>query len=159
MTRRPTAPDSALTVRTVAALTIPMVYIVVRLWQVISPWEAALTWVGAALCGGIAISSLEELGIRRVLRAERVQSIREAVTETFAVPMRWPDINQDHPTEQAIAAARHAALIDNGEIVEPKLFTHEYQPLTPPRGFSVLDDSDALRHAVAYVGRHRSDAR
>jgi hypothetical protein len=159
MTRRPTAPDSALTVRTVVALTIPLLYIVVRLWDVTSPLEAALSWVGAAVCGGIVIVSTEELAVRKALRAERVRAIREAVTETFAAPMRWPDIEQDHPVEQAIAVARHAALIDNGEIVEPKLFTHEYQPLTPPRGFSVLDDSDALRHAVAYVGRHRSDAR
>ena len=153
MTRRPTAPDSALTVRTVVALTIPLVYIVVRLPSLTSPWEAALTWFGACLCGGIAIGALEELGIRRVLRAERVQ---EAATETFAVPMRWPDINQDHPTEQAIAAARHEALIDNGEIVEPKLFTHEYQPLTPPHGFELPGWTPELTDT--YVGRHRSDA-
>ena len=153
MTRRPTAPDSALTVRTVVALTIPVLYIVVRLWQVTSPLEAALTWLGAATCGGVAISSLEELAVRKALRAERLRTIREAVTETFAAPMRWPDIEQDHPIEQAIAAARRTVamtFVDNGEIVEPKLFTHEFQPLTPPRGFELPG---------AYVGRHRSDAR
>lgn len=165
MTRRPSAPDSALTVRTVAALTILAGYIVLRLPSLTSPWEAAATWVGACFCGGIAISSLEELGLRRYFRAQRIESIRDAVTETFAPVREWPDA-----TELAIAEARHAAMvpiIDRGEVVEPKLFTHEFQPLTPPHGTLIGSIAANLEPPVTelfdgekfveigYVGRHR----
>jgi hypothetical protein len=135
MTRRPTAPDSALTARTIGSLLIVGAYIVFRLRDLTSPWEAALTWVGAVVCGAIAISSIEELGLRRYFRAQRVESIRDAITETFAVPARWPD-----EVEHAIATARHSAmqpLIDRGEVVEPTLFTHEFQPLTPAHGIDL----------------------
>lgn len=170
MTRRPAAPDSALTVRAVVGLTIPLIYIVFRLPELASAWEAAVTWVGAAACIGIAISSVEELGIRRFYRAERIRSIRNAVTESIAPVRVWPDA-----TELGIAKARHAAmapLIDRGEIVEPRLFTHEFQPLTPPHGtplpatstdeetapYGVLmgDTADSIAYTTSeYVGRHR----
>jgi hypothetical protein len=135
MTRRPTAPDSALTVRIVGSLLIMGGYVVFRLPMLTSPWEAAATWIGAVVCGAVAISSIEELGLRRYFRAQRIDSIREAVTETFTVPARWPG-----DVELAIATSRHDAmtpLIDRGEIVEPKLFTHEFQPLTPPHGLRI----------------------
>lgn len=165
MTRRPTAPDSALTARTIGSLVIMGSYVVFRLPMLTSPWEAALTWVGAVVCGALAISSIEELGLRRYFRAQRIESIREAVTETFAVPARWPD-----QVEHDIADARHAAmtpLIDRGEVVEPKLFTHEFQPLTPSGGVSATEILQRLkadgwvpsdtpaRHAAEHIARDR----
>jgi hypothetical protein len=142
--RRPAAPDAALTARLIGSLLVIGAYTVFRLPLLTSPWEAAATWVGAVVCGAIATSSIEELGLRRYFREQRITSIREAVTETFAVPARWPDEVENH-----IAGARHAAmqpLIDRGEVVEPTLFTHEFQPLTPPNGFELPSE---------YTGRHR----
>lgn len=165
MTRRPTAPDSALTARTIGSLVIMGSYVVFRLPMLTSPWEAAATWVGAVVCGALAISSIEELGLRRYFRDQWIDSIREAVTETFAVPARWPD-----QVEHDIAAARHSAmtpLIDRGEIVEPALFTHEYTPLTPSSGFSAVEILQRLkeggyvpadtpaRHAAQHIARDR----
>jgi hypothetical protein len=163
--RRPTAPDSALIARTIGGLLIVGAYVVFRLPLLVSPVEAAATWIGAVSVGALMISSIEELGLRRYFRAQRINSIREAVTETFAVPMRWPD-----EVETAIADARHDAmqpLINRGEVVEPQLFTHEFQPLTPSGGVSAIEILQRLkaegyvpadtpaRHAAAHIGRDR----
>jgi hypothetical protein len=147
MTRRSNAPDSILTLRVVAGMTILAGYVVLRLPDLTSPWEAAATWIGAVVCGSLVFTSLEEIGLRRYFRARRVESIREAVTETFATPMRWPD-----EVETAIATARHEAmqpLVDRGEVGEPTLFTHEYNPLTPPHGTAMPMTPAPTR------GRHR----
>lgn len=155
--RRPTAPDSALTVRTIGSLTVVGSYVVFRLPLVISSWEAVLTWVGALVCGAIAISSIEELGLRRYFRAQRIKTIRQALdeapTETFAVPLRWPG-----EVELAIADARHDALqplIADGEVVEPRLFTHDYDALhhTPARGIPKFVDDDGRVSAVEILQR------
>jgi hypothetical protein len=156
MTRRPSAPDSALTARVVATLLILGAYVVFRLPDLTSSWEAVATWIGAVLCGSIMISSIEELGLRRVYREQRIESIRDLVTETFPTPVRWPG-----QVEHDIADARHTAMapiIDRGDIVEPKLFTHEYNPLTPPRGFAtpVAEyDGETVVVNIEYTGRHR----
>lgn len=163
--RRPAAPDNALTARIIGSLLVMGSYVVFRLPLLVSPWEAAATWLGAVVCGAVAISSIEELGLRRYFRQQRISSIREAVTETFAVPMRWPD-----EVEHAIATARHDAwepVIHRGEIVEPRLFTHEYTPLTPSNGVSAVEILQRLkaegyvpantpaRHAAAHIARDR----
>lgn len=159
MTRRPTAPDSALTFRAVAALTILASYVVFRLPALTSPWEAAVTWIGAVVCGAIVLSSIEELGLRRMFRDQPTGSAREAVTETFAMPMRWPD-----EVELAIAESRHEAthaLVNRGVLSE-HLFTHDVlcEP-TPPRGLALPQLTPGVAGWTselpgAYVGRHRA---
>jgi hypothetical protein len=58
-------------------------------------------------------------------------------------------------------------LIDRGEVVEPTLFTHEFQPLTPSGGVSAVEILQRLkaegyvpadipaRHAAAHIARDR----
>lgn len=140
---RPRATTPVLLARAVGGLTVIAVYVAVRLPSITSAWEAALTWVGAVLCLALALPAIEQLAVQHRDRLAPGEPSPLELTDRFEVPLGWPGI-----VENQIAEARHAAmapLIDRGEIVEPRLFTHEFDALhhTPPRGIpavgSVLD--------------------
>lgn len=145
---RSSAPDAVLVFRTVGAVALIVAYGVFRLPFMSSPVEFAATWTGAVVLTFVFERSIVELHYRRGARI----ALREADTTTFAVPMRWPD-----EVELAIAGSRHEhweSVIRDGEIVEPALFTHEYNPAsTPPHGIPALqldNDADGYgRHAMA----------
>lgn len=124
---RPRATVSVLRFRVVAGIGIIGLYAVIRLPLLTSPWEAAATWVGAVLVGGLVLASLEQLALR--------SCEPDAATEIIPPVREWPgDI------ELAIAEARHEAthaLVDRGEITE-HLFTHDVlcEP-TPPHGLAM----------------------
>lgn len=155
---RPRATVSVLRFRVVAGIGIIGLYAVIRLPLLTSAWEAAATWVGAVLVGGLVLASLEQLALR--------SCEPDAATEVIAPAHEWPG-----EIELAIAEARHEAthaLIDRGEITE-HLFTHDVlcEP-TPPRGVLIPVEQDSLTewaHSLGareyappadYVGRHRA---
>jgi hypothetical protein len=158
MTRRPTAPDYVLKARAAGVVILIASYTAFRVPTLASGIEAGVTFAVAMAAVFVFERALTELSDRKHYRAGRVQSIRDAMTDTFATPVRWPD-----EVETEIAAARHAAMvpiIDRGEVVEPMLFTHEYNPLTPPRGLELPQLTPGIPGWTSelpseYTGRHR----
>jgi hypothetical protein len=174
MLHRPTAPADVLILRVTGATALVLAYGFFRA-PLLSTWsEVGVALVIGATAVMVGIDAAAQLVDRRTWLP-----VDEAPrTEQFTVPMRWPS-----EIETAIAAARHTAmmpLIDRGEVTEPRLFTHEYNPITPPRGFpavhdltdtlvpgypnQMLDDPEVLvrivREQLADVpstGRHRAD--
>lgn len=132
---RPRATATVLLARVIGGLLVIGLYVAFRLPELTSATEAAATWVGAVLCLALILPAVERLYTDRRDHLAPGEPSPLELTEQFEVPLGWPG-----GVENAIAVARHEAmtpLIDRGEVVEPRLFTHEFESLhhTPPRGF------------------------
>lgn len=147
MTRRPPT-TAVLALRAAGSLAIITTYAVLRLPVLTSPWEAAATWVGAVVLGGLALRSIEELAVRHRDRLAPDEPSVLELTDRIEPVRVWP-------SDMALAIAElndaMVPMIDRGEVVEPQLFTHEFQPLTPPSGMPVQAPE------TEYVGRHRPE--
>jgi hypothetical protein len=154
----PEAPDDVLRFRAGGVVTTVLTYIVVRADHVNTAAEM-LTTLALAMAG---IFVFENSVVRLATRGMDRREAANRPTEVIPPVREWPG-----EVELAIAEARHAAMlpiIDRGAVVEPKLFTHEYNPLTPPHGIvtgfdpAQDDRTDALVYATyERTGRHRAD--
>jgi hypothetical protein len=154
------------------ALAIVTAYAVFRLPLLTSPWEAAATWIGAIVLGGIALRSIEDLAVqRRDYLSPDEPSVLE-LTDVLPTPVPRTPVTMLDDTDRfrihgelfadTIAFEQgRARLVDRGEFVEPELLTHEYHPLTPPHGVPTLAYLEevgrwnAAAAAEEHAGRHR----
>ncbi len=160
MIRRP-ATEHLLLARAIGIVAVIVAYAVVRGPYLTSTLELAISWVSV-----VVLAFWFERTMMRwddLRHARSLVAIRSELPTEVIPPVReWPG-----EVELAIADARHAAMlpmIDRGEVVEPKLFTHEFQPLTPPSGTPLpMDDHriakrEAIRQAYTPpAGRHRAN--
>jgi hypothetical protein len=138
-----------LVVRAGCSLTIVAAYAVFRLPTLTSPWEAAASWVGAVMLGGLALRSIEMLAVLTRDRLEPGEPSVLELTDVLPTPVPRTPVTMLDDTDRfrihgdlfadTIAFEQgRAKLVDRGEFVEPQLFTHEFHPATPTRGMEII---------------------
>jgi hypothetical protein len=159
---------TVLVVRATGAVAIIVAYAVFRLPTLTSPWEAAASWVGAVVLGGLALRSIEMLAVLTRDRLDPGEPSVLELTDVLPAPVPRTPVMMLDDTDRfrihgelfadTIAFEQgRAKLVDRGEFVEPQLFTHEFHPATPARGFAVpvaVHDDETV---VVNVPRHAAE--
>jgi hypothetical protein len=160
---------TVLVVRATGAVAIIAAYAVFRLPTLTSPWEAAASWVGAVVLGGLALRSIEMLA---VLTRDRLEPGEPSVLElTDVLPTSVPRtpvtmlddtdrfrIHGDLFADTIAFEQGRAKLVDRGEFVEPQLFTHEFHPATPARGMEIVPSPGVDPATRAKLKKHFIEA-
>jgi hypothetical protein len=140
---------TVLVVRAGCSVAIIAAYAVFRLPTLTSPWEAAASWVGAVVLGGLALRSIEMLAVLTRDRLEPGEPSVLELTDVLPTPVPRTPVTMLDDTDRfrihgdlfddTIAFEQgRAKLVDRGEFVEPQLFTHEFHPATPARGMEII---------------------
>jgi hypothetical protein len=157
---------TVLVVRAGCSLAIIAAYAVFRLPTLTSPWEAAASWVGAVVLGGLALRSIEMLA---VLTRDRLEPSVLELTDVLPAPVPRTPVTMLDDTDRfrihgdlfadTIAFEQgRAKLVERGEFVEPQLFTHEFHPATPARGMEIVPSPDVDPATMAKLKEHFIEA-